>query len=117
MYERGGSRGDFAINYGTSEIGTTMLSQILGSILHTGTSFTFSKDCKIYSGAKCLTSDLSLFDCQEKMMSDLFLFLLIHRNSHKKYHIGIQTEIILREIRQQSTLAFHHGSLVYLSVL
>lgn len=78
----------FCFNYGTNEINTRRLYQILCSLLHMGTCLTLSKDCRIYPGARCLTereSDLTLFDCQKKMTSDLFLFLLIHKNSYEQF--------------------------------
>lgn len=83
----GGQR-DFPFNYGTNEMNTRRLYQIQRSVLHTGTSLTVSKDCRIYPGARCLTvreSDLALFDRRQKMTSDLFLFLLIHRNSYEQF--------------------------------
>lgn len=78
----------FAFNYGTNEMNTRRLYKILCSVLHTGTCLTVSKDCRICPGAGCLTgreSDLAPFDRQQKMTSDLFLFLLIHRNSYEQF--------------------------------
>lgn len=83
-----GGQWDFAFSDGTGEMNTRRLHQILCSALHTGSCLTVSKDCRIYPGARCLTgteSDLALFDCQQKMTSDLFLFLLIHRNSYEQF--------------------------------
>lgn len=73
----------FTFNYGTNEVDTRRLY----SVLHTGICLTVSKDCRIYPGARCLTgreSDLAPFDCQQKMTSYLFLFVLIHRNSYEQ---------------------------------
>lgn len=67
---------------------TRRLNQILCSVLHTGTCLTVSKGRRIYPGARCFTgreSDLTLFDCQQKMTSALFLFLLIHRNYRNNF--------------------------------
>lgn len=67
---------------------TRRLNQILCSVLHTGTCLTVSKGSRIYPGATCFTgreSDLAPFDCQKKVTSDLFLFLLIHRNYMNNY--------------------------------
>lgn len=111
----GGQR-DFPFNCGTNEMNTRRLYQIQRSVLHTGTSLAVSKDCRIYPGARCLTVRDSVWSSTEDDIRSIFISFDPQKFIWTISHVGIQTEDILRTIRQQSTLAFQHGSIVFLSI-